>query len=277
MPRLFDVHTHTQFAAYQSDSQEVIERALAQGIWILNVGTQKETSLKAIQVAEAYKEGVYAAVGLHPIHTEKSYHDPKELGEGEAAQGFLGRGEEFDFEYYKKLGQHRKVIAIGECGLDYYRLGKETKLTQVKAFEEQIRLAFELKKPLMIHCRRAFTDLIEVVRRNRDRLNNPSGLVHFFTGTVGDAKNLLELGFLFSFGGVITFARDYDEALEFIPIQNILLETDAPYVAPAPYRGKRNEPVYVTEVAKKIAELKGLNFEEVEKATTANALKLFNI
>ncbi len=274
MPKYFDVHTHIQFAAFAGDSKEVIERALAEDIWILNVGTQKDTSLNAVEIAGNYDKGVYATVGLHPIHTERSYHDEKELG-GE--DGFMSRGEDFDHSYYKNLGKRAKVVAIGECGLDYYRLAEETKNNQRKVFEEQIQLSRELEKPLMIHCRGGFRDLIEILQSNKDNLGNPAGLVHFFTGTKDDAATLLKLGFSFSFGGVITFARDYDEALNFIPLQNLLLETDAPYVAPAPYRGKRNEPLYVIEVAKKIAEFKGVSLEKVGNITTANALKLFKI
>ncbi|MBI2592760.1 MAG: TatD family hydrolase [Candidatus Colwellbacteria bacterium] len=281
MPRLFDVHTHTQFAAYEGDSKEVIDRALSQDIWVLNVGTQKDTSLEAVKIAEGYAEGVYATVGLHPIHTEKSYHDGEELGAaptgGEPRLEFYSRREDFDYGYYLNLGGNKKVVAVGECGLDYYRLSGETREKQTMVFEEQIRLAQELKKPLMIHCRQAFTDLIEVLRSNRGRLNNPPGLVHFFTGTAYDARNLLELGFSFSFGGVVTFARDYDDALKFIPLKNILLETDAPYVSPIPFRGKRNEPANIVHIAKQVAEIKGVSLEEAERTTTDNARKLFRV
>lgn len=281
MPRLFDVHTHVQFAAYETDSKEVIDRALSQDIWVLNVGTQKDTSLKAVEAAENYKEGVYATVGLHPIHTEKFYHDEKELGAapsgGEPRLDFTSRREDFDYGYYLDLGGNKKVVAIGECGLDYYRLSEETKSKQTKVFEEQIQLAKELEKPLMIHCRQAFTDLIEVLIRNQERLNNPPGLIHFFTGTKDDVKKLLDLGFSFSFGGVITFARDYDEVIKLIPLGNILLETDAPYVSPSPFRGKRNEPCNVAYIAQKISEIKGVNLLEIQRVTTENARKIFKV
>lgn len=244
---------------------------------------------------------MYATVGLHPIHTEKSYHDKKELGASGEARAFTSRGEEFGYEQYKKLAAHPKVVAIGECGLDYavfvrerseqeqkqvsaesYSEGglsiEERKRKQKAAFIRQIELALEIKKPLMVHCRNAFDDLIEIfdsyfVIHNSD---NP-GIIHFFSGTKEDAEKLLDLGFSFSFGGVVTFARDYDEVVKYIPLDRIMLETDAPYVAPAPYRGKRNEPVYVIEVAKKISELKELSFEEITAKTTDNARQLFGI
>ncbi|MFY9461866.1 MAG: TatD family hydrolase [Candidatus Sungiibacteriota bacterium] len=283
--KLIDVHTHIQFAAFEKDQGAVIQRALDGGVWLVNVGTQKDTSVGAVKIAEQFPEGVYATVGLHPIHTEKSYHDPQELGtslhsqvyKDDVVKGFTSRGEEFDYDYYKKLAAHPKVVAIGECGLDYYRLGQDSKEKQEAAFLKQIELSAEVKKPLMIHCRNAFADLIRLLQATSYKLQARPGIIHFFSGTKEDAKELLGLGFSFSFGGVITFARDYDEVIKYLPLDRILLETDAPYVAPTPHRGKRNEPAYVIEVAKKIAELKGLSFEEIAAKTTDNAQKLFGI
>lgn len=295
IPRLFDVHTHVQFHAFKNDADLVIQRALDVGVWMINVGTQKNTSEDAVKFAELYNEGVYAAVGLHPIHTERSYHDLAELGHvpqelgitslysqvyKDVVRGFAGWGEEFDYEYYKNLALRPKTVAIGECGLDYYRImNKELGiLKQKKAFIGQIELALELKKPLMVHCRNAFGDLIKILNSYFATHNSANpGVIHFFSGTKDDAKELLGLGFSFSFGGVITFARDYDEAIRYVPLERILLETDAPYVAPIPHRGKRNEPVYVVEAAKKIAELKGISLDEVASKTTANARRLFGL
>lgn len=284
-PKLFDVHTHVQFHAFNDDADIVIQRSLAQGVWMVNVGTQKNTSEDAIKFAERYSEGVYATVGLHPIHTEKSHHDPQELGLPAGAlakeggeRGFTSQGEEFDYEFYKKAALHSKVVAIGECGLDYYRLTSDTKAAQKKTFLQQIELAHEVKKPLMIHCRNAFADIIRILKTQSHKLKaGYPGVIHFFSGTKDDAKELLGLGFSFSFGGVITFARNYDEAIRYIPLERILLETDAPYVAPMPHRGKRNEPAYVIEVAKKLALLKGVSPGEAERQTTQNALKIFKI
>lgn len=280
--KFFDVHTHVQFAAFQDDRKEIIKRALDNKVWFVNVGTQRDTSAQAIEIANQYPEGVYATAGLHPIHTEKSYHDVQELGgpstslPAQAGSGFTSRGEEFDYGYYKKLAENPKVVAIGECGLDYYRIvNHETGIIkQQKAFKEQIELARELGKPLMIHCREAFDDLIDILQASRFRLQVP-GIVHFFSGTKENAQKLMDLGFFFSFGGVITFAREYEKLVRHIPLNKILLETDAPYVAPVPYRGKRNEPTYIVEVAKKIAEIKNLSLEEVTEKLFHNAEKIF--
>ena len=274
-PILFDVHTHVQFSAFSKDHDAVIKRARDLGVWMVNVGTQRDTSHDAILMAERFSDGVYATIGLHPIHTGKSFHDSKELGAED--KGFTSRGEEFDLVYYRELGLHPKVVAIGECGLDYYRLEADTKEKQIFTFVAQMALAHDIKKPLMIHCRNAFADLIDVLGAERGLFNEPPGLVHFFSGTKDDARNLLDMGFSFSFGGVLTFTRDYDEALSFIPLDRILLETDAPYVTPIPYRGKRNEPVYVGEVAKKMAELKHRTFEDIAHITTQNARNLFRV
>lgn len=283
-PYLFDVHTHTQFAAYKDDKDAVIRRALDAGVWMVNVGTQKDTSAAAVVIAHEYTEGVYATVGLHPIHTEQSHHDKEELGlpaEALAKEGrkigFTSRGEEFDYAYYKQLAQDPKVVGIGECGLDYYRLDEQTKQKQFTVFEQQIALSSEIKKPLMIHCRKAFGDLVDILASHRASLNAPSGIIHFFAGTVENAKKLLDLGFSFSFGGVLTFARDYDDVVRYIPLERIVLETDAPYITPVPYRGKRNEPAYMIETAKKLAELKVLSYEETAKQTFENARKIFGI
>ena len=324
-PRLIDVHAHIQFAAYSSDRDAVIRRALgASGarIWMINVGTQRDTSANSCELAHRYG-GVFATVGLHPIHTEKSFHDEQELGieptpqpppserEGEKKrdnisllggglhQGFVSRGEEFDYEYYKNLAADPKVVAIGECGLDYYRLTDDTKQKQAEIFIKQIKLAHEVGKPLMIHCRNAFSDLIRILKDNLE--TSPStpllrkeggekeimslsggrpihpGVVHFFSGTIEDAGKLMDLGFCFSFGGVITFAREYEKLIKFIPLDRILLETDAPYVSPQAYRGKRNEPLYVEEVAKKIARILNKDFDEIARITTENAIRIFNL
>jgi len=270
--RFFDVHTHVQFAAFKDDRKEVLERALKNDVWVVNVGTQRDTSESALELAEKYPEGVWAAVGLHPIHADKSYHDAEELGGGEAALEFTSRGEEFDYDYYKKLAENHKVVAIGECGLDYYRLSADTKKKQKEIFEKQIALSNEIKKPLMVHCREAFADLIEILSEQRSSV---AGIVHFFSGTTENAGKLMDLGFSFSLGGVLTFARDYDKVVKYIPMGRILLETDAPYVAPVPYRGKRNEPSYIIEVAKKIAEIKDLTLEEVAVLTFQNAERIF--
>jgi TatD DNase family protein len=284
--KLIDAHTHVQFHAFKDDAREVIRRALEAGVWLINAGTQRDTSRRAVEIAREYALGVYAAVGLHPIHTSKSFHDAQELGGGEAAVEFTSRGEEFDPAAYQELASDSKVVAIGECGLDYYVRGEESgkgiedsKIKRQKeAFEAQIELARAVGKPLMIHCRSAFPDLIEILRARRSKLKADSpGVIHFFTGTPENAKALLEMGFAFTFGGAITFARTYDETIKYLPPDAILSETDAPYVAPAPYRGKRNEPAYLAEVVKKLAELKGVPLEQMAETTFNNAKRIFGI
>ena len=278
----FDAHTHAQFSAYDADREAVIRRARDAGVQMVNVGTQRDTSARAVALAEKY-EGLYAAIGLHPIHTSVSFHDADELGGGEAAKAFTSRGEIFDSENYRALALHPKTVAIGECGLDYFRFNEhESRDEQVRkqkaAFVAQIALAGEVKKPLMVHCRAAFADLIALLKENAVKFPSADpGVIHFFTGTPEDARALLDMGFSFTFGGVITFARSYDEVVALIPPDRILSETDAPYVSPAPYRGKRNEPAYVVEVVKKLAELKGVSPEGMREQIGKNAERVFRL
>ena len=287
MVHYFDIHAHPNFVAFEADRDEVIRRALEAGVWMNVVGTQQETSQKAVLLAERYPTGVYATVGLHPIHTSKSFHDEKELGEG--GKEFTSRGELFDSTFYRKLADHPKVVAIGECGLDYYhdtnpRMGTNaTNQIQEQAFRAQIELALEVKKPLMLHLRNgsgrsAYNDAFRILESCF--LNHEStvkGNLHFFAGSVEEAKPFLDLGFSFSFTGVVTFARDYDDIVRYLPIDRIMAETDAPYVTPAPYRGKRNEPLYVREVVKAIAGIRGLSEEEVSTVLWQNARTFFGL
>lgn len=275
MPDFFDVHTHTEFIAFQNDYHEVIKRALDQGVWLNNVGSEKTTSEKSVRIANEYEKGVYATIGLHPIHVGNEGFDPEETIAGEIGQD---GGKGFDYEFFKHLAADPKVVAIGECGLDYFHLKEDTKEDQKKVFREHIRLSKETNKPLMIHCRDAYEDLIRVLEEEKPRLlAGDPGIAHFFTGTTEDAEKLLAMGFSFSFGGAITFSGSYDEVLKTIPLERTLLETDAPYVAPVPFRGKRNEPLYVSYVAEYIGKVKGVAVEEIDRQTTLNALKLFAI
>ena len=281
--KYIDCHTHAHFAVFKDDYKQVIERAIGAGVSVVNVGTQKDTSKRAVEVARELGEEVWAVVGLHPIHTDKSFHDTDELGASPSVgSGFTSRGEDFDYEHYKKLALDGKVVAIGECGLDYFRMeqsaNRESQIAKQKnAFVKQIDLAFDVKKPLMIHCRDAFGDLIEILEANKNRLNEKPGIIHFFTGTTDDAKKLLDMGFYFTFGGVVTFARDYDEIIKMIPMDRILSETDAPYVTPAPFRGKRNEPAYVIYVVRRLAEIKGVSKDEMAEQIWFNAKQVLDI
>ncbi len=289
---MFDCHTHVQFAAFDNDWKPAIDRALAAGVSIINVGTQKDTSLRAVEIANLYPSGVYAAIGLHPVHTTKSFHDAQELGGGAAAKAFVSRGEEFDHAFYRKLAEDPRVVALGECGFDYYRPTGDVAVYKEKqraVFFEHVMIAQKTNKALMIHCRPskgtddAYEDLLAALIEWQFPANRC--VLHFYVGSLAMTKKFLEApsagsgqgGFNFEFGGVITFARDYDAQIRAIPAERLLTETDAPYVSPTPYRGQRNEPAYVSEVVKKLAEIKGITYDEMANITDANARRIFNI
>ena len=280
-----DTHAHVNINAFADDWKEVVERACGEGVAHINVGTQYDTAKRAVEIAEQFDDGVYAIVGLHPVHTSASYHDEQELGEN--AKGFTSRGEIFDKEKYRELAKSGKVVGIGECGFDYYRLEADTKEKQEEAFIAQIELANELGLPLMIHTRDAkgneasaasavgsvYDDTYAVLKQYA----KVSGNVHFYAGTWEQAKKFFDIGFTVSFTGVITFAESYHEVVRNAPLGMIHAETDCPYVAPKPYRGKRNEPVYVKEVYKAIAAIKGEDEEVVRTALMENARRLYKI
>jgi len=246
-PKLVDIHAHLNFPDFDSDRDEVIRRALDEGIGIIDVGCDLKNFKKAVAIAEKY-EGVFACVGLHP--DEEIEKLPNDL---------------------KELARNPKVVAIGECGIDL-KSQKSNLKSQKDLFIKQIELAKELDKPLMIHCRQAHKEVIEILKESKHY-----GNIHFFSGTWQEAEQYFDLGFTISFTGVITFARNYDEVIKKSPLDKIMIETDAPFVSPAPFRGKRNEPLYVKEVAKKIAEIKNLDYEEVARVTTENALRFFKL
>ena len=287
--KYFDAHTHVNFAAYKDDREQTILRAKDAGVGMNVVGTQLDTSSAAVALAERY-DNVYATIGLHPVHTTKSYHDVKELGpsfaedsKGKGGQeGFTSRGEVFDAAVYEALGKSPRVIAVGECGLDYYRSEESTKAVQKDAFIQQIELANKLNKPLMLHIRpalhslgdggNAYDDALQIIKAHA----KVRGDVHFFAGDWSIAKKFLDIGFTLSFTGVITFTHDYDEVVKNAPLDMLLSETDAPYVTPVPNRGKRNEPAYVIEVVRTIAMIKGEDMERVSEQLLANARRVFN-
>lgn len=284
-PKYFDIHTHVNFVVFDADRDEVIRRAQDAGVMLMNVGTQKDTSRKAIELAEKY-EGVYACIGLHPIHCDRSHHDEAETGEGGVE--FTSRGEVFDYDYYLELARHPKVLAIGETGLDYYHREAiaerqeaidENVRKQRESFLAHIRLAREVGKPLMIHGRPtkgsmdAYDDIIEILREYPDVRAN----FHFFVGDIPTAKKILELGHTMSFDGPITFAKEYADLVRYLPLDSIMVETDAPYATPAPHRGKRNEPAYVVHIANHIATLRGEDPEAVRQALLDNSRRVFGL
>ena len=278
-PKYIDIHCHTNFKVFSEDYDEVIKRALQNNTWLINVGTQLDTSKSAVKIAHEYPEGVFSAIGLHPIHTGKSYHDEEELGEG--GDEFTSRGEIFNKAAYLELAKDSKTVAIGECGLDYFRAEPESIEKQKWAFIAQVELANEVGKPLMLHIRNnkendrhdAYFDCLEILKKH----SKVKGVVHFFAGNRKHAEAFIDFGFLLSFTGVLTFTHDYDEVVRNTPLDMILNDTDSPYVSPVPFRGKRNEPTYVSEITKKIAEIKGISETEASDAILANAKRIFGV
>lgn len=279
---LIDTHAQVNFRDFKDDAKEVIKRSLDENIWMINVGAESKTSERAVKMAEEYEEGVYAAVGLHPSHLIEQDVEYEENGE---LIKYKSKPEEFDYEFYLNLAKNKKVVGIGECGLDYHRLADENlKQQQKEIFIKHLDLAKEVNKPIIIHCREAHDDLLNLLRTNKNKLNDKAGVMHFFTGNLEQAKKYVELGFYISFSGVVTFpprkgeiVGAYDEVIKNIPMEKILVETDCPFVAPVPHRGKRNEPSYVKYTARKIAELRGVSFDEVAVQTIQNARELFGI
>lgn len=318
MTTIFDAHSHIQYPAYDADRDAVIARARSTGVKMIVSGTQPPSSLAAIRLAEQYPDDIWATVGFHPNHAVQGISSTSlptgqagsennySLSEGTSRRATINwyhdkneqhedKPEVFDIEEYRKLGRNKKVVAIGECGLDYFRLqesnkaknqpfdaaqGREIKERQKAIFVTQIELAKELKKPLVIHARPskgtddAYEDVLSILRTSNFQL---PAVFHFYAGSLTMTKKLVDAGSCFTFGGVTTFGDDYNESIRAIPLERIMLETDAPYVAPVPYRGKRNEPAYVVETAKRIAVVKGLSYDDVARQTTQNVLIVFGI
>ncbi|GAA4870118.1 TatD family hydrolase [Paenibacillus vulneris] len=253
---LIDTHTHLNAPQFDDDRHEVIQRALESGISrIINVGFNRETIPTSIALAEQY-DFIYSTVGWHP-------QDAKDMMPG-------------DLEWIEELCKHEKVVAIGEIGLDYY-WDTSPKDVQDRVFREQIRLARKLGMPIVIHNRDAHQDIIRVLRE--EKASEVGGVMHCFSGSWETAKMCLDMNFYISFGGPVTFknAKQPKEVLEKVPLDRLLVETDAPYLTPHPYRGKRNETAYVKLVAETAAQIKGLTLEELAHATTKNAVTLFGL
>ncbi len=265
MPRYFDIHSHLNFKDYDADREEVIARLKETETHTIVIGTDFESSKQAVELAGKYEE-IYACIGVHPVDKLES----------------------FEVDKFESLAQHPKVVAIGECGFDFYHAKKtEDYERQKKLFLDQINFAIEHNKPLMIHARPArhasqgeaggdaYEELLEILeplkKIHGTRLR---GNVHFFAGSVNIAKRFFDVGFTISFTGVITFTRDYDEVIRSAPLNMLLSETDAPFAAPVPHRGSRNEPFYVREVAKEIAEIRKEEEEAVRAALVSNAFSM---
>jgi TatD DNase family protein len=260
---LIDTHAHIHFRDYASarpDSKhplpeldEVLANAKAAGVeTIITVGTDEEDSQGAVDMAHEY-DHVYATVGLHP-------HD--------------GRLPLKDEAHFRELAHDPRVVAIGECGLDYSS-DHVSKADQEKAFRYQIELAGEAGKPMVWHVRDAFDDFFKVV----DDYPGINGIVHCFTSDRFNMQKAVDRGFLIALNGIMTFTKDEEQlaAAKAIPLNSLVLETDCPFLAPAPHRGKPNQPSYLRDTAEFLARLRGESLGELSEATTANALRLFNI
>jgi TatD DNase family protein len=284
LPKFIDSHTHVQFEDFDRDREDLIKRSLDSGFWMINVGTDEDSSVKGIDLANKYSEGVYATVGIHP-------NDGIEK-------------EKIDWVSMENLVKNSKVVGIGECGLDYFRvIDQGLRDKQKEIFIKQIEIAQKINKPLVIHCRPskgtldAYQDLIEILKKyyilspetnleENSKFNPPAGgqnskflngVIHFYQGDLKTAERFFELGFLVSFSGVLTFDSQLDNVVKAIPLEKILVETDAPFATPIPYRGQRNEPRHIIEVIKKIAVLKDLDLEKVAEQIVKNTRNLFRI
>ena len=268
--KYIDIHSHLGFGDYSQDLKEVIKRMEDSGVATITIGTDLESSKEAVKIAAEF-ENVWACIGSHPADKKDFIFEEKDFAE---------------------LVKNPKVVAIGECGLDYFRLElgqgfplmdqgetltdavQEEKNRQKKEFIKQIEFSIKYNKPLMLHIRDAYDDAYEILSKYKGKAR---GNMHFFAGSLDWAKKFIDLGFTISFTGVITFARQYDEIIKNIPLDKIHAETDSPYVAPIPYRGKRNEPTYVIEVVKKIAEIRGEDFEKVRVQLIENTRRVFGV
>lgn len=264
-----DTHAHLNLAQFAGDREAVLAQCTERGVAMINVGTRKETSELAVEIAREHARA-WAIVGVHPLNVVEADPDDHGATEPEAT---------FDYEWYKVLASDPRVVGIGECGFDYFHHSDETYELQREVFRAQIALANELGKPLMLHLRNskdgqgrnAYEDALEILASEA----KVPGNAHFYAGTIEQAKRFFELGYTISFTGVITFAKPYEELVQYAPLDMLHAETDCPYVAPVPYRGQRCEPWMVIEVYKKIAALKKINEVLVKQQLFESAQKLY--
>lgn len=250
----FDTHAHLDDSAFDADRDELISSFASVGVTrVLNASSDMESSQKTVELCKKYSF-IYGAVGIHPEAADK-------LRDG-------------DIEKIAELSRGKNIVAIGETGLDYYR-GDAPREVQKRVFRAQAALSYELKLPLVVHDREAHRDCFDILRE----FPGIRAVYHCFSGSVEYARELVKMGYFFSFGGAVTFknARAAPEVLKAIPHERVMLETDCPYMAPVPYRGKRNHPGYIPYIAAKIAQLWETTPEEVGKITTHNARGFFNI
>ncbi len=259
--RYIDIHAHLDDTAYDTDRADVLRVLKEHEIGVITIGTTLQSSQQASELARANTH-VFACIGVHPDD---------------------GAGEIFIEKEYEAI-LHPRVVGVGECGLDYFRANKADVYPQQKAlFEAQIQFAISHNLPLMLHVRPrrgtcdAYHDALDILESYAREFPTLRGNSHFFAGDVAVASRLFAIGFTISFTGVITFAREYDEVIQYAPLECIHAETDAPYVAPVPYRKERNNPLYISEIVRRLAEIKGIQPEKLEDILLNNAARLFNL
>lgn len=252
----FDTHAHLDDQAYEEDREQMIQRIKEAGVeYVCNVGCDLPSSRRSLHLAHQY-EFIYAAVGIHP-------QDALSVNEN-------------TWDEIKEMCKDIKVVAIGEIGLDYYR-DPSPRENQQEIFRRQINLAKEIGKPIIIHDRDAHGDLLRILKE--EKAKDVGGILHCFSGSWEMAQECLEMGFYISFAGPVTFknAGKAKEISTKVPLDRLLIETDSPYLTPEPYRGKRNESAYVVHVARQIATLREMDFQELGRIASENALKVFKI
>jgi TatD DNase family protein len=275
---LFDLHSHLHDTSFDEDRESIIEQMKSYGVGTITIGTDLKESKKALALSEKH-EHIYASTGLHPADNVT---------------------EEFAYNEFKKVAISPRVVAIGECGLDYFYLEKffekdkaKHKITRTKEeekdrqkhiFKEQIRLAVDLRKPLMLHGRPstgsmdAYEDMLTILEEEKKKHGERlKGNAHFFVGNIEIAKRFIDIGFTMSFSGVITFTKDYDDVVRFLPSTMILAETDSPYATPAPFRGERNDPLKVQEIVARVAVLRSESMEVMRVQVLENVKRVFEV
>ena len=249
---LIDTHCHLNDEAFNDNLEDIIANAKEKGITkIIVIGYNKASSLKAVEIANRF-EGIYAAVGVHPSDVCK---------------------EDENLDWLYDLAKDKKVVAIGEIGLDYY-WDKSYNDIQKEWFIRQIKIANELKLPISVHCRDASQDCFDIIKE----YGSGNGVIHCYSGSYEMAREYVKMGYYLGIGGVVTFKNSHlGETIKQIGIDHLVSETDAPYLAPVPYRGKTNQPAYILEIVQKISEVLGLSFEAVEAKMEENVYNLFKI
>lgn len=256
---LIDTHVHLNFPDFHKDMEETIDQAWQGNIAaMVNVGTDPNTSRESTNLAQRF-DNIYAAVGVHPHFADKYEESADKI---------------------KLLTRERKVVAIGEIGLDYFR-NLSSHVNQLNAFKSQLDLALQVKKPVILHCRDAYTEMLNILEEHYiPRLNGRlPGVIHSFAAGPAYVQKFLKLGFYIGINNLVTYPKSVSlqESVKIIPLDRVVLETDCPYLPPQQLKGERSEPIHVAEVARRVAELKGVSVKQVEDATTQNAKTIFSM